>query len=105
MYIYNPNNEPLIPKRIKEAESILKKIKIKHAFITGSFLYKKDSKDIDIFIISRSKKKIAIQGASITRIDFNDLYSLFFTLSQGLASQRILSLANLSKSQCQIIGV
>jgi len=78
MYIYNPSNEPLIENRLKQAESILKKIQIKHCFITGSFLYKKDAKDIDIFIISRSRKKISIQGASVTRIDFNDMYSLFF---------------------------
>ena len=58
MFIYDSQN--MIPKRIKIAEELLNQIPAKHCFITGSFLYKEKFKDIDIFIISRSKKKFTL---------------------------------------------
>lgn len=93
MIIYNPNNEGIIEERIKKAEEILNQIPSKHCFITGSFLYKEKYKDIDIFIITRSKKqvKLKVKKAKITKIDFNDLYSLFYySISKSCISKNIL---------------
>lgn len=80
MIIYNPHNQPLINERLKEAETILSQIPSKYCFITGSFLYKENYKDIDVFVITRSKKtfKPKNKKVKITVIDFNDLYSLFY---------------------------
>ncbi len=80
MIIYNPHNEPLLNKRIQEAEEVLTQIPAKYCFITGSFLYKEKYKDIDVFVVSRSKKEIKLKSkkVKITFIDFNDLYSLFY---------------------------
>lgn len=90
MIIYNPPD--IITERIKQAEKILKKIKAKHCFISGSFLYKKDYNDIDLFIITRSKKNIEIdKKIQITIIDFNNLHSLFYhSLSLKCISKSIL---------------
>jgi hypothetical protein len=80
MIIYNPHNIKIIEERIKEAQSLLDEIPAKHCFITGSFLYKKNYKDIDLFVITRSKKVIRTNNkkVKVTIIDFNDLYSLFY---------------------------
>lgn len=80
MIIYNPHNEKIIQERISRAEAILSQIPAKYCFITGSFLYKEKYKDIDIFVISRTKKKIELKDkkAKVTLIDFNDLHSLFY---------------------------
>src|SRR3989338_5183617 len=53
MIIYNPHNNIILKKRIKEAESILNNIPAKHCFITGSFLFQEKYKDIDVFVVSR----------------------------------------------------
>lgn len=80
MIIYNPHNEQLLNERIKEAEELLAQIPAKYCFITGSFLYKEKYGDIDLFVISRSKKGMQFKNkkVKITMIDFNDLYSLFY---------------------------
>ncbi len=80
MIIYNPHNEEIVQERISRAEAILSQIPAKYCFITGSFLYKEKYKDIDIFVISRTKKKIELKDkkAKVTIIDFNDLHSLFY---------------------------
>ena len=91
MIIYNPEN--IIKERIPEANDLLSQIKAKYCFITGSFLYKEKYKDIDIFIITRSKKKIKTSNkkAKITIIDFNDLHSLFYhSISKSCISKDIL---------------
>jgi len=93
MIIYNPHNEKIIESMIKHAENILKQIPAKHCFITGSFLYKEKYNDIDIFIISRTKKKIRTNNkkARITILDFNDLYSLFYhSISKSCIAKNIL---------------
>jgi len=79
MIIYNPHNENIIGERLEEANKVLDEIPAKYSFITGSFLYKENYKDIDVFVVSRTKRKIAISNkkVKITIIDFNDLYSLF----------------------------
>ncbi len=80
MIIYNPHNEKLIGERLKEAEQLLAQIPAKYCFITGSFLSREKYKDIDIFVVTRSKKEITLKNrkVKITTIDFNDLYSLFY---------------------------
>tara|TARA_Y100000310_G_C20695153_1_gene825164 strand:- start:3559 stop:4218 length:660 start_codon:yes stop_codon:yes gene_type:complete len=91
--IYNSYNTKIIPERIIEAEQLLKEIPAKHCFITGSFLYQEKFKDIDVFIISRSKKKFKLSNkkANIIIIDFNDLNSLFFhSLVQTCVSKNLL---------------
>ena len=93
MIIYNPHNEKIITERIKETESLLNQISAKHCFITGSFLYKKNYKDVDIFVITRKKGELAIKNnkVKITIIDFNDLYSLFYhSLSKSCIAKNIL---------------
>ena len=78
MFIYNPDN--IKPERINQTEAILKHIPVKHCFISGSFLCKEKYKDIDVFVVSRTQKKIKVNNkkVKITIIDFNDLYSLFY---------------------------
>ncbi len=80
MIIYNPHNELVLNNRAEEASKFLNDVPAKHCFISGSFLYSEKYKDIDLFIISRSKKEIKVTNGQITinRIDFNDLYSLFY---------------------------
>ena len=93
MIIYNPDNENILKQRIKLAEEILNQIPVKHCFITGSFLYKKKYNDIDVFIITRSKKKfkVDIKKVKITTIDFNDLYSLFYhSISKSCVAKNFL---------------
>ena len=80
MIIYNPHNEPLLNECLKEAEELLAQIPARYCFITGSFLYQEKYKDIDVFIVTRSKKEITLENkkVKITTIDFNDIYSLFY---------------------------
>lgn len=93
MIIYNPHNAPLLESRMKEAELILQQIPHKYCFITGSFLYKENYKDIDIFVITRSKREIRLDNpkVKVTSIDFNDLYSLFYhSISKSCLAKNIL---------------
>jgi len=93
MKIYNPNKLPLIKERIKLAQKLLDQIKVKHVFISGSFLYKNEYKDIDVFVITRSKKKLELNNkkVKVTIIDFNDLYSLFYhSISKYCIAKNIL---------------
>ena len=62
------------------AEQILQKLPYRYCFITGSFLFKDDYKDIDVFVITRGKKELKSEykKMNITIIDFNDLHSLFY---------------------------
>ncbi len=91
MAIYNPQN--MLNSRVKEAKELLEQIPTKHCFITGSFLYKEKFKDIDLFVITRSKKEIKVKHpkAKITIIDFNDLHSLFYhSISKSCVAKDIL---------------
>ncbi len=93
MMFYNPHNQKLLKERIKLAEELLNQIPAKHCFITGSFLYKEKYNDIDVFVISRSKKEIKVKNkkVKITVIDFNDLYSLFYhSVSKSCIAKNIL---------------
>ncbi|MEK6969286.1 MAG: hypothetical protein AABW48_02565 [Nanoarchaeota archaeon] len=111
MIIYNPHDEPLLKERIEDAENLLDLIPAKYCFITGSFIYKTEYKDIDIFVITRSKKNITFKNklrrgrnppvcqkfkrllkkAKITIIDFNDLYSLFYhSISKSCIAKNII---------------
>ena len=93
MIIYNPQNQAIPQERIKLAEELLNQIPAKYCFISGSFLYKEKYNDIDIFIISRTKKEIKIKNkkVKITVIDFNDLHSLFYhSISKSCIAKNIL---------------
>jgi len=83
--VFNPPNKELVSKRLVLAESILNKLPVKHCFISGSFLFKQDYKDIDVFVVSRTKKKITLKNpkVKISFIDFNNLHSLFYHSLQG----------------------
>src|SRR3989344_1519706 len=73
----------ILKERKSEAEKVLKSIPYRCCFITGSFLFKEKYKDIDVFVITRSKKiaKLANKKIKIQKMDFNDLYSLFYHAS------------------------
>ena len=93
MIIYNPHNTQIVRDRIKAAQALLDEIPAKYCFITGSFIYKEKYKDIDIFVVTRSKKEIKVtdKKAKITIIDFNDLYSLFYhSVSKSCIAKSIL---------------
>jgi len=93
MIIYNPHNEMLLSKRLKEAEELLAQIPVKYCFITGSFLSKERYKDIDIFVVTRSQKEMVLRNkkVKITTIDFNDLYSIFYhSVSKNCIAKNIL---------------
>ena len=93
MIIYNPHNVHIIKERIKVAQALLDKIPAKYCFITGSFIYKEKYRDIDIFVVTRSKKEIKISNkkAKVTIIDFNDLYSLFYhSISKSCIAKNIM---------------
>lgn len=93
MIIYNPKDEQIFKKRMDEAEKILSQIPAKYCFITGSFMYKENYKDIDVFVLSRSKKEFKIKNpkVKITVIDFNDLYSLFYySIAKSCLAKNIL---------------
>ena len=93
MFVYNPHNEKILANRIKKAETLLKQIPTKHCFITGSFLYKKNYNDIDIFVITRSKRKLSVHDkkAKITIVDFNNQHSLFYhSISKSCISKSLL---------------
>ncbi len=98
MIIYNPHNEIILQERIKEAENVLNQIPTKYCFITGSFLYKEKYNDIDVFVISRSKKKISLlnKKVRITFVDFNNLYSLFYhSISKSCIAKNFLPIREL----------
>ncbi|MBW2969065.1 hypothetical protein KY314_03030 [Candidatus Woesearchaeota archaeon] len=93
MIIYNPHNEQIIQQRLQKAKDILNNINAKHCFITGSFLFKKNYKDIDVFVISRTKKKLEPinKKIKITILDFNELHSLFYhSVSKSCIAKSIL---------------
>jgi hypothetical protein len=93
MIVYNPQNKILKKERMQEAECILNAIPAKYCFITGSFLYKEKYNDIDVFVVSRTKKQIQIPNkkAKITILDFNDLYSLFYhSITKSCIAKNIL---------------
>ena len=80
-------------RKLKETEEILEQVSTKHCFITGSYLYKKKYRDIDMFVITRSKKKFKVRNkkAKISFIDFNDLHSLFYhSISKSCVSKGVL---------------
>ncbi|MBT4417105.1 hypothetical protein HOC80_03310 [archaeon] len=91
MIIYGPQGEKM--RKLKETEEILEQVSTKHCFITGSYLYKKKYRDIDMFVITRSKKKFKVRNkkAKISFIDFNDLHSLFYhSISKSCISKGVL---------------
>lgn len=55
---YYINGKNMLPERIEKSKEILNNIK-ENAFISGSFLFKKNYNDIDIFIISKKRKQFS----------------------------------------------
>ncbi len=93
MIIYNPNKVNTPKDRINYAQTLFDQIPAKFCFITGSFLNKKKYNDIDIFVITRSKKtfKLSDKKVKITIIDFNNLHSLFYhSISKCCLAKNIL---------------
>lgn len=105
--VYNPENERIIEKRITEAEEILNNLPYKYCFISGSFLYKEKYKDIDVFIITRSRKKVKVnKKINITKIDFNDLHSLFYhSISKSCIAKNILPKKDLKVTIADYWGI
>jgi hypothetical protein len=48
--------QQMIPERVEEAKKLLKELNKERTFISGSFLFKKDYEDIDIYVISKKRK-------------------------------------------------
>ncbi|MBI2548609.1 hypothetical protein HYW21_04635 [Candidatus Woesearchaeota archaeon] len=93
MIIYNPHNIRVMEERIKRAQVLLDQMPMKYCFITGSFIHKEKYRDIDLFVITRSKKEIKKNSkqVKIAIIDFNDLYSLFYhSVSKSCIAKNIL---------------
>lgn len=93
MIIYNPHSVKIIEERINMAQALLGQVRPKYCFITGSFMYKEKYRDIDMFVITRSKKEIRTDNkkTKVTIIDFNDLYSLFYhSVSKSCIAENIL---------------
>ncbi len=90
--VYNPENDRIIERRIAKTEEILNNLPYKYCFISGSFLFKEKYKDIDIFVITRSKKQVKVdKKINIIKVDFNDLYSLFYhSASKSCIAKNIL---------------
>lgn len=54
---YYVQGSNMIPQRVEQAKKILKELSYENAFISGSFLYKKEYNDIDIYVISTKRKQ------------------------------------------------
>jgi hypothetical protein len=65
--------EDMIPERVEQAKKILNELKPKKAFISGSFLYKKEYNDIDIFILNNRRKSYRQDKKHFTFISEKDL--------------------------------
>jgi hypothetical protein len=93
MIIYNPNNLAILKERIIEAQNILDSIPARSTFITGSFLFNEQYKDIDVFVITRSNKPITHKNpkVKVTLLQFSKLHSLFYhSISKFCISKNIL---------------
>jgi hypothetical protein len=87
--------------RLSEAQIILKKLEKQHKnkkiMISGSFLFSKNYKDIDVFIFSKYKKQDIIKNnLHITYLIESSVDSLFFN------SLRMLSISNFHHAQTDI---
>lgn len=108
MIIYNPHSIPFLQERLSAAEAILSQIPAKYCFITGSFLYRDRYADIDVFVLTRSKRDIPIvnRKANVTVIDFNDLHSLFFhSISKSCVAKNFLPAKPLKVTLADYWGV
>jgi len=108
MIVYNPHNLIFLKDRLKEAQDLLNQIPNRYCFITGSFLYKERYNDIDVFVVSRTKKKLKVNNdkVRITIIDFNDLYSLFYhSISKSCIAKNFLPVKPLKVTLSDYWGV
>jgi len=70
----------ILKEREEQAKRILQGLPYKYAYVTGSFLNSEHYNDIDVFVISRTKKRIEFfdSKVKITYLDFNKCYNLFY---------------------------
>ena len=69
--------EGMIPERVEKAKEILKGMNRK-AFISGSFLYKKEYNDIDIYVLNKQRKSYRREDKHFTFITEKDLRQPIF---------------------------
>lgn len=75
---YYITGEGMRPERVEKAKQILKELNFGKAFISGSFLYKKEYNDIDIFVISNRRKSYRREHIHFTHILEKDLQRPLF---------------------------
>jgi hypothetical protein len=76
-YVYG--KEKIIEKRIEKAKELIRKFPGKRVFIAGSFLFKEDYNDIDIFLIQqRGYKEIHDNSLHIIKLSEKKLESPVF---------------------------
>ncbi len=68
----------MIPQRVEQAKNILKILQHEKAFISGSFLYKKEYNDIDIFVVRTRRKSYRMGNKHFTCITEKDLHQPIF---------------------------
>lgn len=70
----------MIPERVERAKEILKELNYENAFISGSFLFKRDYGDIDIYVIGRTRKQYHLGKRQFIFITEKELKTpLFFS--------------------------
>ncbi len=70
--------EGMIPKRVEEAKEILKGLHKGRAFISGSFLFKEEYQDIDIFIVGRKREQYQQGKKQFIFLTWSDLAKPIF---------------------------
>jgi hypothetical protein len=62
----------MIPQRVEKSKSLLSNLN-KNAFVSGSFLYKKNFDDIDVFVLSKKRKQYTKNKIHYVFITHKDL--------------------------------
>ena len=75
---YYVRGEGMIPERVEAAKKILQELGKPQAFISGSFLYRKEYNDIDVFIIGKKRAAYYQDKKHITIITEKDLHRPLF---------------------------
>ncbi len=75
---YYITGKEMIPQRVESARKILDGFSNEKAFISGSYLYNKDSQDIDIFIVGKRHKQEHRNNQHLTYITEADTQKPLF---------------------------
>ncbi len=59
---YYVTGEQMIPERVGQAKQMLKELGYEKAFISGSFLYKPEFRDVDIYVIGKKRKSYHLEN-------------------------------------------